>query len=59
MDNYCDCEELARRAANPESMGGFGQPTGRPTETPQERDMNHPEGTNERAGLPGSWSLGY
>ncbi len=50
------CEELVRKAAMPDSMGGHGQPNGRPMEAPQERDMNHPQGTNERAGLPGKRS---
>lgn len=46
------CEDYAKNAAMPDRMGGMGQPSGRPTEAPQERDMNHPKGTNERAGLP-------
>lgn len=49
----CSPEEYARKAGNPNSMGGNGQPSGRPTEPPQERDSNHPQGTNERAGHPG------
>lgn len=58
MGNKYDCtpEEYASRAANPDSMGGHGQPIGRDTEEPQERDSNHPQGTNERAGLPSARS---
>ncbi len=47
------CETYAKNAANPNDLGGHGQPVGRPMEAPQTRDMNHPQGTNERAGLPG------
>ncbi len=53
MEYPTNCDELARKAAMPDSMGGHGQPTGRPMEKPQERDSNHPMGTNQRAGLPG------
>lgn len=47
------CEEYEKMAANPNAMGGHGQPTGRPVRPPEQRDSNHPIGTNERAGLPG------
>ncbi len=46
------CSEYEKMAANPDKMGGHGQPNGRPMEAPQERDSNHPMGTDKRAGLP-------
>lgn len=52
-ENYSNrCEELARNAANPDAMGGHGQPNGRPTDEPEERDSNHPQGSgNHRPGI--------
>lgn len=52
-DNYDDrCEDLAKKAADPKSMGGHGQPQGRPSDEPEERDQNHPKGSgNHRAGI--------
>jgi hypothetical protein len=47
------CEEYEKMAANPDKMGGHGQPNGRPEKPPEMRDQNHPAGSNARAGLPG------
>jgi hypothetical protein len=57
MENPSNAERLCNVAANPNSMGDHGQPNGRPTEAPQERDSNHPMGTNKRAGLPGGHGM--
>ena len=46
------CSDYASKAANPNSMGDHGCPTGRPSRPDQGRDSNHPAGTNSRAGLP-------
>lgn len=48
------CDQYAKNAGNPNNMGGFGQPTGRPMKPDEGRDSNHPQGTNQRAGLPGA-----
>ena len=48
------CDDYAKNAADPNKMGGFGQPTGRIVRPDEGRDMNHPQGTNKRAGLPGA-----
>lgn len=46
------CEELARKAAMPDSMGGHGQPDGRPMDAPETNDSNHPPGSgNHRPGI--------
>lgn len=52
-DDYgCSPDELAKKAANPDSMGGHGQPNGRYQEDAQERDSNHPQGSgNHRPGI--------
>ncbi len=52
-NNYdCTPDEYASRAANPNSMGGHGQPAGRDTEDAQRRDSNHPQGSgNHRPGI--------
>lgn len=58
MEYPTNCDELARKAANPDSMGPPNAPNnGRKMETPQERDSNHPMGTNKRAGLPGGGAI--
>lgn len=48
--NYpCSADELTKKAANPNSMGSFGQPTGRPMEPRQMNDSNHIQGGDDRA----------
>lgn len=43
------CEDLVKKAANPDSMGGHGQPTGRPDAGREENDSNHPQGGSSKA----------
>lgn len=45
-------DEYCRKAANPNSMGGHGQPNGRPMEPRQENDSNHPQGGDSHATMP-------
>lgn len=43
------CEQLAKNAGNPNAMGGYGQPTGRPDAGREQNDSNHEQGGSSKA----------